>query len=89
MTERRRKSGRTKGSPRRAGGREARRALRAAGVEGQAVQPGMTGGAYKPLSERDIQRIHDTALDILENIGIGDPIPEILALRAARWLHPG
>jgi len=47
-------------------------------VEGQAVQPGMTGGAYKPLGDRDIQRIHDTALDILENIGIGDPIPEIL-----------
>ena len=78
MSERRRKSGKAAGGPRRAGGREARRALRAAGVEGQAVQPGMTGGAYKPLSERDIQRINDTALDILENIGIGDPIPEIL-----------
>jgi trimethylamine--corrinoid protein Co-methyltransferase len=63
---------------RRAGGRDARRALRAAGVRGQAVQPGMTGGAYKPLSDRDIQQINDTALDILENIGIGEPIPEIL-----------
>jgi len=62
----------------RAGGRDARRALRAAGVRGQAVQPGMTGGAYKPLSAHDVQRIHDTALDILENIGIGEPIPEIL-----------
>lgn len=62
----------------RAGGRAARRALRAAGVRGQAVQAGMAGGAYKPLSNRDIQRIHDTALDILENIGIGEPIPEIL-----------
>jgi trimethylamine--corrinoid protein Co-methyltransferase len=38
----------------------------------------MPGGAYQPLSESDIQRISDTALDILENIGIGDPIPEIL-----------
>ena len=38
----------------------------------------MPGGAYKPLSERDIQRICDTAMDLLENIGIGDPIPEIL-----------
>ena len=62
----------------RAGGRNARRALRAAGVRGQAVQPGMRGGAYKPLSESDIQRINDTALDILENIGIAEPIPEIL-----------
>ena len=72
VNDRRRKSGA------RAGGRDARRALRAAGVRGQAVQPGMVGGAYKPLSESDIQRINDTALDILENIGIAEPIPEIL-----------
>ncbi len=47
-------------------------------MRGQVVQPGMQGGAYKPLSEHDIQRIYSTALDILENIGIGDPIPQIL-----------
>jgi trimethylamine--corrinoid protein Co-methyltransferase len=40
-----------------------------------AVQPGMTGGRYKPLTEREIERIHQTALDVLENIGMGDPIP--------------
>jgi len=74
MTEPGRKTRRS----RRSGGRDARHALRAAGVRGQAVQPGMPGGAYKPLSERDIQRICDTAMDLLENIGIGDPIPEIL-----------
>jgi trimethylamine--corrinoid protein Co-methyltransferase len=38
----------------------------------------MAGGAYAPLSQRDIQRINDTAMDILENIGIAEPIPEIL-----------
>jgi trimethylamine--corrinoid protein Co-methyltransferase len=38
----------------------------------------MVGGAYKPLSDTDIQRINDTALDILEKIGIAEPIPEIL-----------
>jgi trimethylamine--corrinoid protein Co-methyltransferase len=38
----------------------------------------MPGGAYKPLSERDIERISETAFKLLENIGIGDPIPEIL-----------
>jgi trimethylamine--corrinoid protein Co-methyltransferase len=38
----------------------------------------MEGGAYKPLSGRDIERIHTTALDVLEKIGIGEPIPEIL-----------
>jgi trimethylamine--corrinoid protein Co-methyltransferase len=47
-------------------------------VGGRAVWPGLTGGAYKPLNERDIQRINATALDLLENIGIGDPIPQIL-----------
>jgi len=65
-------------SQQRSGGRKARHALRAAGVRGQAVQPGLQGGAYKPLSDHDIQRIYKTALDILENIGIADPIPEIL-----------
>jgi trimethylamine--corrinoid protein Co-methyltransferase len=38
----------------------------------------MAGGRYRPLSDRDIDRIHTTALDVLENVGIGDPIPEIL-----------
>jgi trimethylamine--corrinoid protein Co-methyltransferase len=68
----------------RAGGRQARHALRAAGTEGNVVQPGMPGGVYKPLSERDMQRIYETALDILEHVGIGDPIPEIL-----RYALPG
>jgi trimethylamine--corrinoid protein Co-methyltransferase len=72
------------GQHRRSGGRRARRAARAEGIHGQAVQPGMQGGVYKPLSEHDIRRIYDTALDLLENIGIGDPIPEIL-----RYALPG
>ncbi len=63
---------------RRSGGRSARRAARAGGGSSGAVRPGQTGGQYKPLSERDIERIHDAALNVLENIGIGDPIPEIL-----------
>jgi len=62
----------------RAGGAEARRKIRAAGVAGKVVHPGMPGGQYRPLSDDDIRRIYDTALDVLENIGIGDPIPEIL-----------
>lgn len=43
----------------------------------------MRGGTYRPLSDADIQRIHQTALDILENIGIADPIPEILTYALA------
>ena len=42
------------------------------------MRPGQSGGAYRPLSEPDLRRIYDTALDILADIGIGDPIPEIL-----------
>ncbi|MFP6640352.1 MAG: trimethylamine methyltransferase family protein [Myxococcota bacterium] len=65
-------------SKRRSGGSAARRVLRSSRSTEEAVQPGMLGGTYKPLSERDIRRIHTTALDVLENIGVGDVIPEIL-----------
>ena len=62
----------------RSGGRRARHALREQGAGASAVRPGMSGGAYRPLSEPDMGRIYNTALDILADIGIGDPIPEIL-----------
>jgi len=65
-------------SGRKGRGREARLASRRAGTTGNVVQPGMQGGTFKPLSDRDISRIHTAALDVLERIGIGDPIPEIL-----------
>jgi trimethylamine--corrinoid protein Co-methyltransferase len=63
---------------RKSGGRAGRHAKRKKGSAGMAVHPGIEGGAYKPLSDRDIDRIHDTALNVLANIGIGEPIPEIL-----------
>ncbi|MCF8069129.1 MAG: trimethylamine methyltransferase family protein [Desulfobacterales bacterium] len=44
----------------------------------KAIWPGIAGGAYKPLSNHDIKRIHSTALDVLENIGIAHPTPELL-----------
>lgn len=39
---------------------------------------GIKGGNYKPLSNHDIEQIHHTALDVLEKIGIANPIPELL-----------
>jgi trimethylamine--corrinoid protein Co-methyltransferase len=62
--------------------RRARRQLSAeANADGpKAVWLGLKGGRYKPLSDQDIQRIHHTALDVLENIGLANPIP---ALREA------
>jgi len=35
----------------------------------------MLGGRYRPLTRSDEQQIHQTILDVLENIGMGDPIP--------------
>ncbi len=64
---------------RRQGASSARRKAREADSHSSvAVHPGFEGGQYKPLSERDIQRIYDMALKLLEEIGIGDPIPEVL-----------
>ncbi len=68
----------------RGGGRAGRKAARAEHSGASAVKPGLSGGHYKPLSDRDIERIHDAALHILESTGIGDPIPEVL-----RYAVPG
>ena len=39
--------------------------------------PGQLGGAYKPLNEQDILQIYNTAVKLLENLGIGE-VPERL-----------
>src|SRR5437763_10990875 len=70
---------------RRRGGREARRALRARPIpiEEAAVRPGMEGGKYKPLSERDMERIHEAALGLLETVGLAQAIPSCIDLLTA------
>ncbi len=66
---------------RRRGGRAARQALRAAPIPADkaAVKPGMSGGNYTPLSQRDVERIHESALEILETVGISDCIDSAVA----------
>ena len=61
-------------SPTRSGGRSARRAARAAPLANhlRPVRAGMSGGTYKPLSDADVARIHNAALDALERIGLAD-----------------
>jgi trimethylamine--corrinoid protein Co-methyltransferase len=55
--------------------RRGRKARHANPPVASAIRPGMKGGRYRPLSESDIAQIHRTILDVLENIGLGDPIP--------------
>src|SRR5436190_15507026 len=71
---------------RRRGGREARKALRSRPIPmaEAAVRPGMSGGQYKPLSDRDMQRIHETALKLLETVGLGQAIPSCIEAMTAR-----
>lgn len=58
----------------RAGGRAARQAMRAAPLteDKRPVRPGLEGGRYQPLSEADIQKIHEAALRCLSEIGMAD-----------------
>ena len=65
------------------------RARREMAAPSKAVGPGLKGGSYKPLTDRDLARIHETVLDVLEKIGIGDPPPEVWALAEAKgcWLN--
>jgi len=60
--------------PRRSGGRKARQAVRAAPLseEKRPVRGGLSGGQYKPLTEAGMARIHQAALQVLEEIGLAD-----------------
>ncbi|MFV1600004.1 MULTISPECIES: trimethylamine methyltransferase family protein [unclassified Phaeobacter] len=74
-------------SPRaaRSGGRAARRAARAAPLADhlRPVRPGLEGGQYRPLSDAGIERIHQAALDALEQIGLADAPPTGVAYLTA------
>jgi trimethylamine---corrinoid protein Co-methyltransferase len=75
----------TNAQDRRRGGREARRALRAAPMAEaeRPVRPGLEGGRYRPLSDADVLKIHHAALDVLENIGLADAIPSCVEVCTA------
>ena len=63
----------------RSGGRRARQALRAAPPKTNPAPHGQIGGQYKPLREDEIEAIYDTALRLLEELGIEDKVPTIYA----------
>ncbi|HEU0223677.1 MAG TPA: trimethylamine methyltransferase family protein [Paracoccaceae bacterium] len=62
---------------RRAGGRAARQAMRAAPLaeDVRPIRPGLPGGQYLPLTEAGVLRIHRAALEVLETIGLADAPP--------------
>ena len=66
----------------RRGGRAARQALRAAplATDIRPVNPGMESGRYQPLTNAEVLRVHEAALNVLENIGLADAIPSCLEL---------
>ncbi len=56
------------------------------------IAAGMPGGGYRPLGESDLERIHQAVLEVLEVIGVGDPIPilqEKAVSRGARMNEHG
>ncbi|MEX2650377.1 MAG: trimethylamine methyltransferase family protein [Alphaproteobacteria bacterium] len=69
---------------RRVGGHKARLAFRGAGPRKLAVHPGIMGGTYRPLGERDMERIHATVLDVLETIGMAGALPILVEAAKAR-----
>ena len=70
---------------RRGGGRAARRARRASEVaEVNPCPPGPRGGAYAPLGESELQAIYDTALRLLDEIGMAEAPPHLIELALAR-----
>ncbi|MGI9304666.1 MAG: trimethylamine methyltransferase family protein [Gammaproteobacteria bacterium] len=48
------------------------------------VRAGFKGGHYKPLSQRDIERVHTAALDVLERVGMADAPSVLLDLACAK-----
>ena len=68
---------------RRAGGRSARHVARASALPDdiKPVKPGFEGGQYKPLSEAEVQKVHQGAMDVLANIGMGE-VPDVLIEKA-------
>ncbi len=58
--------------------RDAKLAARQQTDTGSVVWPGLSSGTFKPLSEHEVVRIHQSALDVLENIGMADATPDLL-----------
>ncbi|WP_419842165.1 trimethylamine methyltransferase family protein [Candidatus Poriferisodalis sp.] len=75
---------------RRGGGRAGRIAVREAvpQPDRRPVRPGLPAGRFRPLSAGDMQLVYDTALSLLEDVGMGDPLDEFVeaAVPLGAWI---
>jgi trimethylamine--corrinoid protein Co-methyltransferase len=48
----------------------------------------MEGGRYQPLTQREMERIHETVLDVMENIGFAQATPSMIEIltKAGCWM---
>ena len=53
------------------------------------IWPGMVGGRYQPLTQGEMERIHHTALDLLEKVGMAQAIPSMIEIvtEAGGWMN--
>lgn len=70
-------------------GRAARMTVRQQAQSNRArvVWPGIEGGAIKPLTDRELERVNEGALQVLERIGMGDASPEVIEIARAKGLE--
>jgi trimethylamine--corrinoid protein Co-methyltransferase len=68
--------------------RRGRQARRESPPNTSAVSPGLSGGKFRPLTDAEIRSVHHTVLDVLEKIGMADPIPVVKehALKKGCWI---
>ncbi len=57
--------------------RRSKRKAPESGVASAVIWPGIEGGGYRPLGAGEIKRVHQAALNILSDIGMGGVIPVI------------
>ena len=50
------------------------------------VWPGIEGGGIKPLSDRELERGNEGALQVLERVGMADADPELLEIAREKGL---
>lgn len=67
--------------------RKGRKARHANPPKAEAIRPGMTGGRYMPLTDHELHQVCDTVFRVLEEVGMGSPIPILVERALERGCH--